>query len=333
MRFVSCISTLAILLVMLLGMSPFGAFALASGDFTYEISDDGTVSVTAYSGSDATVTVPDTIDGMNVTAIGKRAFEGNATLTQIVFPSTLQSIGYSAFASCTGLTSISFPDALKSIGEQAFYNCYNLSTIDIGPYTYDIGYQAFTMTAWMNNAEWGELYLGRVLYAYVGLMEDDTVITVKDGTAAIAPYAFQNRHELSAIYLPVGLRSIGSMAFLNCSGLAEIRIPPSVEKIGNGAFINSSAAAIYGVEGTLADTYAAGNEMFFTHDSTLDYLDGDMNKDGIVNTVDARILLRVIAGADIAYDQERYLSSDFHYDGTIDTTDLRIALRTIVSTI
>ena len=45
------------------------------GDFEYTVSD-GTVTITKYTGAGGDVTVPETIDGMAVTVIGKEAFRG-----------------------------------------------------------------------------------------------------------------------------------------------------------------------------------------------------------------------------------------------------------------
>lgn len=320
--------------VLLFSALPLCSAAQSSDDFTYEITaDQSSVTITDYIGTDTAVTIPATIEDIPVTVIGANAFEGRSDIASITFPEGLQSIEQAAFASCTALTAVSFPDSLVTIGEQAFYNCYRLSTIDIGPYTYDIGYQAFAMTAWLNNAEWGTVYLGRVLYAYVGLMDNGTTITVKDGTAAIAPFAFQNREELAAIYLPVGIRRIGSMAFLNCSGLAEIRIPPTVKEIGTGAFLNASSTTVITTDYSVPADYAMLNDMYYTHDATLDYPDGDMTMDGITDTTDMRKLIRVLTGADSTYDHERYLSSDMEYDGTIDTADIRAYLKHFVSSI
>lgn len=332
MRHLFRVAALVLSLVMLLSVMSLGGSALSNGDFTYEINENGTaVTITAYTGSDTTVTVPDTIDGLPVTVIGERAFENLTTMTQVVFPNGLQIIDTAAFYGCTALTSVDFPDSLQRIAEQAFYNCYKLSTIDIGPYTYDIGYQAFTMTTWLNDAEWGPLYLGRVLYTYNGGMFTDTEVIIKDGTAAIAPFAFQNRDKLVSVQIPVGLRTIGAMAFLNCNALAEIRIPPSVQSIGSGAFLNASSATVYGVRGSVTENYASENNLFFAHDSTLDYPDGDMNKDGVVTSTDVRKMLRVVTESGDDYDHERYLSCDIVYDGTIDTADIRAYLIKLVT--
>ena len=42
-----------------------------SGDFEYEVLDNDKISITAYFGSEANLTIPSTIDGYNVTEIGE----------------------------------------------------------------------------------------------------------------------------------------------------------------------------------------------------------------------------------------------------------------------
>ena len=68
-------------------------------DFEYEI-DDSEVTITNYTGAGGDVVVPDTIDGLPVTAIGDNAF-----------------------CYCTSLTSITLPDSVTTIGRWAFQDC------------------------------------------------------------------------------------------------------------------------------------------------------------------------------------------------------------------
>ena len=69
----------------------------------YELIDN-VMTVTGYTGSSATVTVREEVDGHTVTVIGESAFEGNTTLQQIDLPDTIEVIGRRAFADCTSLT-------------------------------------------------------------------------------------------------------------------------------------------------------------------------------------------------------------------------------------
>ena len=75
-------------------------------DVTYRIIADTTVEVLKYLGTAASVTIPTTVNGYTVTAIGESAFEGNTTLTSIDLPDTIEVIGKRAFANCTNLSDV-----------------------------------------------------------------------------------------------------------------------------------------------------------------------------------------------------------------------------------
>ena len=79
--------------------------AETEGDFTYSISS-GSAAVTAYTGSAAELTVPDTLGGYPVTSICYCAFRNCTSLVQITLPDGVTSIDPSTFASCTGITFI-----------------------------------------------------------------------------------------------------------------------------------------------------------------------------------------------------------------------------------
>lgn len=309
---------------------PFSATALTSGDFEYTVSDDNTVTITAYTGSAADVIIPEQIDGLDVTVIDENAFSNNTTLQAITFPDTLKVIRKSAFEACISLESIAFPNSLEAVGDSAFFNCVSLTAITSTPYLYNIGYQAFHNTAWLINAPSGFLYVGRVLYCYKGVAEKNAVITIPDYTAAIAPNAFDSQYNITEVYLPVGIRSIGKFAFKNCYALNTIRIPPTVTDIGVYAFLNSDAVTFMSVKGSVADSYATEQGISFAYDETLDYLDGDMDKDGSVSSTDIRLMMRAVVLSEVS-DHERFLSCDIVFDGNIATSDIREWMKLIIA--
>ena len=65
--------------------------------FSYIINTDLTVTITGYTGPDGPVTIPPTIKGLPVSAIGEAAFQSRSGLTSVNFPSNSISIGRSAF--------------------------------------------------------------------------------------------------------------------------------------------------------------------------------------------------------------------------------------------
>lgn len=79
----------------------------------------------------------------NVTTIGDWAFALCTSLTNITFPNSLTTIGESAFSWCTSLTDITLPDNLTTIGESAFLNCKKLTSINLPDNISSIDERAF----------------------------------------------------------------------------------------------------------------------------------------------------------------------------------------------
>lgn len=89
-------------------------------DYAYIMNDDGTISVSGYTGSDTDLTVPGLIDGYVVTGIADHAFEANADIKSITLPNGLIAIGESAFSDCSSLTTVVIPDTVGTIRRGAF---------------------------------------------------------------------------------------------------------------------------------------------------------------------------------------------------------------------
>ena len=92
--------------------------------------DAKTGTITKYVGTNTTVVIPSTINGISVKGIGKEAFEKTAC-TSIVIPNSVTNIEASAFMWCNKLTDITIPNSVTSIGDGAFCNCSSLKSITI----------------------------------------------------------------------------------------------------------------------------------------------------------------------------------------------------------
>ena len=113
-------------------------------DYAYIMNDDGTISVSGYTGSDTDLTVPGLIDGYVVTGIADHAFEANADIKSITLPNGLIAIGESAFSDCSSLTTVVIPDTVGTIRRGAFISCTALTTLDIPASVTEIMEEAFT---------------------------------------------------------------------------------------------------------------------------------------------------------------------------------------------
>ena len=123
------------------------------GDFEYTLEDDYTCTITKYNGHAANVTIPSTIYGNKVSAIGRYAFEENPNIKKVSMPNSVKIIDRGAFWYCGNLESVTMPTSLKEIGGCAFYEtnlksvvlptglkyisneafkfCYNLKTVTL----------------------------------------------------------------------------------------------------------------------------------------------------------------------------------------------------------
>ena len=185
-----------------------------SGDYIYTVTN-GLAKITGYLNSSSSVIIPSELDGYSVSAIGNSAFKDKTKLMSVTIPEGVTEIAQLAFTGCTALTSITIPDSVIYI----YYN-------------------SFSDTAYYNdvsNWENGVLYIGK----YLIRAKSDTYLgkyTVKQGTIAIAGYAFLSHTGLSSVILPNSLKTIGYAAFNFCRNLNNISIPDSVTIIEGFAF-------------------------------------------------------------------------------------------------
>ena len=179
--------------------------------FQYSVNGE-TVKITKYIGTETTVVIPDTIEGILVTVIGGSAFNNCTGLTEIDLPEGLTRIEDYAFQGCTGLTEIEIPDSVTIIGKYAFNNCRNISS--------------FTYPRSLNET-------GTCIFQN---MESLKEITVPEGVTTLPASVFNNAAYLTKVDLPSTLSVIGGSAFNNCTGLTEIDLPEGLTKIEDYAF-------------------------------------------------------------------------------------------------
>ena len=91
--------------------------------------NNGTITITGYTGPGGAVTIPDTINGLPVTGIGSQAFYRRTSLASITIPSGVTSIGDYAFGGCTSLKRITIPGSGTLIGDRAFSYCTSLNGV------------------------------------------------------------------------------------------------------------------------------------------------------------------------------------------------------------
>ena len=228
------------------------------GDFGYEVLSDSTVQINTYTGSDATVNIPASIDGHAVSAIGEGAFGSCETLENITLPSTIKTIGKSAFVLCSNLKSIVIPDGVSVINDNTFAMCDSLSSVIIPKSVTQIGENAFMSCSQLKNvtipnsvesigsAAFAECVhirsvvipdsvktLGEGVFSMCYLLTD---VKVGKGIVDIDTGMFASCTALTNITFTGNIKSIGYDAFMDCSALKSIKLPNTVTTIGDEAF-------------------------------------------------------------------------------------------------
>lgn len=173
---------------------------------------DGIGTITGMNGSSTDITIPETIGGLTITAIGTGAFQSSA-IECVVIPKTVKEIGYHAFGNCFLMGTVTFApnSTLETIGASAFANNHMSSLILPNSVT-SIGSNAFEGCTILN------------------------YITIPAAVTTIPDQAFSGCSSLSGVKMASGLTAIGTEAFNNCSKLTDIEIPKGVISIGNAAF-------------------------------------------------------------------------------------------------
>lgn len=97
--------------------------------YEYEYLELEKIVITAYSGEESLVIVPEKIEGKSVTAIGDKAFYENHSITKVLLPEGIESIGKAAFAKCAYVEYIFLPSTVREVGEGAFANMNNLKEL------------------------------------------------------------------------------------------------------------------------------------------------------------------------------------------------------------
>ncbi|MCC8191635.1 MAG: leucine-rich repeat protein [Ruminococcus sp.] len=275
-RMVSLLTVLAMVLSLSVCLPAVlvSAETLTSGDYEYEILEDGTAEITRYNGSDAEVEIPDTIDGYVVTSIGVSAFSGIESLTIVIIPDTVTNIGGWAFFYCESLISATIPGSVTSIGVGAFCYCTSLTSISIPDSVTYIGDGAFEECVSLSGS-----------------------ITIPNSVTQIEVDTFGNCVSLEYIMIPDSVTYIGNRALSGCDNLVIYCYSGSyaeqyaidndieyvlLEKLGDVNGDDKVTTADVG----LANSHAKGVKTLTDEQFVM----ADVNEDGSVTTADVGLI-------------------------------------------
>ena len=249
--------------------------------YTYVILDDGTVEIRSYTGRRRYITIPDRIEGREVSSIGDEAFKGQTGLQQINLPENLKTIKREAFSGCSGLVSMQIPDTVVSIGENAFYDNVRLSSVSFGKDSClrEIGDFAFGNCGSLRTIDFParlESMTGSALYGATSMIR----INIASGNANFvsADGVLFNKTKSMLVAFPAGIttayalpeitRSIGEYAF-GYTRLSQIDLM-YVTSIGKMSFASSRLESI-----VIPDTVVVMDEKAFSNSTLSTVVLGD----------------------------------------------------------
>ena len=206
--------------------------SVSYGDFKYTVVNNE-VTISGLNTTLSEVIIPESINGMPVTKIGRLAFAGDSFITKVQLPKSLYRIEAKAFQDCTGITSIEIPDSVYYVEESVFKNCTNLSNVK-----WSINAKFFSNFTFYGtkiqsiNIPEGTNYICSDCFAYTPLKE----VVLPSSVHTIGIEAFKGCSQLKKINLD-NVSVIDNGAFNNCISLQSVTLSPKMTKLSN-AFIN-----------------------------------------------------------------------------------------------
>lgn len=221
--------------------------------------DKSFYSVTGYSGSFERVVIPDTYNGLRVTAVSDGLFTGDENLKEVVLPESIDEIGNDAFAGCVNLQSVTIPDSIRTIGDGAFSGCSSLTSADLGGMLETLGARAFEGCTSLQSVEFGENLAAVGEFAFDGCSSLVSAY-LPNSVSSLGTGAFRNNTSLQYVNIPSGISSISRIAFQNCSSLRRVTIPSGISSIGESAFSCCTSMSSLTIEGNVS---VFGNSAFY----------------------------------------------------------------------
>lgn len=351
--------SIALCIILAVSLMPV-ALAADYGDFEYQANSVGTYVITGYNNfKNDYVTIPETINGIKVTAVGKAAFQNKTNVTTVKFPESVTAIAANAFYGCKNLSSVLLTDSITSIGskafsmctsltginlrnattvgEHAFYGCNNITNLYCGDSLKVIGAYAFQKCSALTFIKWSPklIYIGNYAFADCTSL---TNLTLPNKLNHIGNSSFKNCTALKTLNFGTGKLEIGAYAFENCSALTSVTLPNNISSIGRHAFslraqgstsFSNSVSLSCTSKTSAAVKYAKiHNVPIYIGEYNKTYsCFGDLNGNGKTEKTDAKSVLRIAASMDKSISGDKLFVCDINCNGKIDTGDVSYILQ------
>lgn len=192
---------------------------------------------------DLFVVIPDSVDGIPVTAVEDSAFYCNESIRGVKMGKHITAVGDFAFFGCTSLERVSLGDAMVSLGRYAFAGCNLLTTITIPDSVETVGEWAFFDCISLNEVhisdldQWlgisfGDIYANPLMIAGNLYLDGNlvTAVTIPESVTTIKAWTFAGCKSLTQVQLHENVTEIGQRAFLDCENIERVIYPGTHEQ-------------------------------------------------------------------------------------------------------
>lgn len=275
---------------------------LTEGDFTYQLYTDHAV-LTAYTGEDVSVSVPEEADGLPVTAI-KGAFAGNTAVQLVDLPKTVTAVSYGtggigAFENCTALQAVSMI-LTSRVEYHSFRNCSALQTATLPQTVTLVGAGAFAACTSLNTLR---VYSSDCTFGAASAVPAETVLY---GYAGSTAQAYAKKYDRT--FLPFG--TVTTAATTAATETTTTTTQTTTTTRATTQTTSDSTTAT-----TTAATVTAGEILLPEV--------GDCNNDGVCRVDDLVLLNQYLLGSVQGSEVQRP-AMDCNADGTVDSRDSQL---------
>ncbi|MEE0506601.1 MAG: leucine-rich repeat protein [Ruminococcus callidus] len=275
---------------------------LTEGDFTYQLYTDHAV-LTAYTGEDVFVSVPEEADGLPVTAI-KGAFAGNTSVQLVDLPKTVTAVSYGtggigAFENCTALQAVSMI-LTSRVEYHSFRNCSALQTATLPQTVTLVGAGVFAACTSLNTLR---VYSSDCTFGAASAVPAETVLY---GYAGSTAQAYAKKYDRTFL-------SFGTVTTAATTAATETTTTTTQTTTTTRATTQTTSDSTTAT--TTATTVTAGEILLPEV--------GDCNNDGVCRVDDLVLLNQYLLGSVQGSEVQRP-AMDCNADGTVDSRDSQL---------
>jgi hypothetical protein len=250
-------------------MNPFYLFRIAlyvavwmlpaamQAQFTFTTTN-GSLMLTGYLGSDRSVLVPASTNGLAVGLIGRNAFASNSSIFSISIPASVTNYAVGSFVRCSNLTAVYFAGSAPKDFYPAAAGVFSQINATL--------YYVQGATGWTANVD------GLQIQQWNPQIVNQLSFTTNDNAITITSYTGPG----GTVVIPATIngylvRGIGDSAFLNASSVTSVTIPATVTNVGNQAFAGCTALTSVAVQpgvfgmGLFSNCTALANAVILTN--------------------------------------------------------------------